>query len=282
MEMQRRKTGPKKASDTGTSKRTTSRSKVRVAPKKLDAKPKASKRHSANATRSQKPLVPWKNIEIRSRDLKEEDYELLKNHISLFVDTETGGLEYRKHNLQQVQISTSDKQVWIVRLPNLKSKWLIALFLMSSIEFIFHHAGFDVRFLRWHLHLPKFFFGCTKILSKIVQLKESSSLGPVTKRVLQIDRDKGHALSDWAAKNLTEEQVRYAAEDVIYLPEIHGAFSRAMTSDQNEIYWEAIDAVEKIIELELKGRADLLQYADAPDETTKLMNDYQLQKAKRT
>ncbi|MGZ6281832.1 MAG: hypothetical protein ACXWQ5_00940 [Ktedonobacterales bacterium] len=89
---------------------------------------------------------------------------------------------------------------------------------------IFHHARFDLGFLSVAYQLLPESCVCTRVAEKILhpghREKGFYSLQSLIKRYQAIDIDKGYALSDWDAPELLPSQIRYADEDVRYLPAI--------------------------------------------------------------
>jgi ribonuclease D len=59
---------------------------------------------------------------------------------------------------------------------------------------------------------------CTKIASKLARTyTDKHGLKDVTKELLGVDLSKAQQSSDWGAANLSEDQVNYAASDVLHL-----------------------------------------------------------------
>jgi ribonuclease D len=59
---------------------------------------------------------------------------------------------------------------------------------------------------------------CTKIVSKLARTyTDRHGLKDVTKELLQIDISKAQQSSDWGAVKLSDDQVAYAASDVLNL-----------------------------------------------------------------
>ena len=88
-----------------------------------------------------------------------------------------------------------------------------------SQTLVIHHAGFDLRFLASKLGLwPENVF-CTLTASRLLDPLKSvrNSLGPVLERYLDVKLPKEYGASDWGAMVLTEDQMKYARDDVRYL-----------------------------------------------------------------
>lgn len=139
---------------------------------------------------------------------------------SVAVDTETMGLELHRDRLCLVQLSDGKGNCHIVRFkkghydaPNLK-----ALLEDPSVLKIFQYARFDVAALYLYLGAECRPVYCTKIASKIARTNAPShSLKALCLQLLGVELEKEQQCSDWGADNLNEEQLKYAANDVLYL-----------------------------------------------------------------
>ena len=140
------------------------------------------------------------------------------------VDTETQGLNYLRDRLCTTQLSAGDGICHIVQFaPNsYKANNLKTLLTDSEVKKIFHYARFDIVMLKKHLGITVNPVFCTKIASKLVRTYTSfHGLKDISRELLKIDLSKEQQSSDWAAKNLSQEQLTYAANDVLNLHLIH-------------------------------------------------------------
>lgn len=136
------------------------------------------------------------------------------------VDTETMGLELHRDRLCLVQLGDGNGNCHIVRFkkgrydaPNLK-----ALLADSSVLKIFQYARFDVAALYLYLGVLCRPVYCTKIASKIARTNAPShSLKALCQQLLGVELEKEQQCSDWGADELSEEQLKYAANDVLHL-----------------------------------------------------------------
>jgi len=142
---------------------------------------------------------------------------------SVAVDTETQGLGLQRDRLCVVQLSAGDGVCHLVQLaadeyaaPNLR-----ALFTDPEITKIFHFARFDVAIIKRYLNITVSPVFCTKIASKLVRTyTDRHGLKDVTRELIGIELSKEQQSSDWAASELSDEQLRYAASDVLNLHQI--------------------------------------------------------------
>jgi ribonuclease D len=139
---------------------------------------------------------------------------------SVAVDTETLGLNPLRDRLCLVQLSAGDDSAHVVQLgagdyaaPNLKK-----LFTDPAVSKIFHYARFDIATIRHHLGVECQPVFCTKIASKLARTYTGDhGLSDLCAELLGIQLSKQQQQSDWAAETLSEEQLEYAALDVLYL-----------------------------------------------------------------
>jgi ribonuclease D len=83
---------------------------------------------------------------------------------------------------------------------------------------IFHFARFDVAALKAYLGARVKPVYCTKIASKMTRsYTDRHGLKDLCKELLDVELSKQQQSSDWGAPDLTEDQLRYAASDVLHL-----------------------------------------------------------------
>jgi ribonuclease D len=136
------------------------------------------------------------------------------------VDTETMGLNPLRDRLCLVQLSGGDGNSELVQIghgqhsaPNLKR-----LLEDPAILKLFHFARFDIAALKHQLGIECRPLYCTKIASRLVRtFTDRHGLKDLCRDLLGIDLSKQQQSSDWGAGELTQEQLRYAASDVLHL-----------------------------------------------------------------
>ncbi len=139
---------------------------------------------------------------------------------SVAIDTETMGLNPHRDRLCLVQLSAGDGDAHLVRFrrnqynaPNLKT-----LLEDPSVVKLFHFARFDVAMLLRYIGVVTTPVYCTKIASKIARtFTDRHSLRDLCRDVVGVDISKEQQMSDWGADELGEQQLAYAATDVLYL-----------------------------------------------------------------
>jgi ribonuclease D len=139
---------------------------------------------------------------------------------SVAVDTETLGLNPHRDRLCLVQLSSGDGSAHLVQIAQSQTKapHLAALLADPTTEKIFHYARFDVAVLEKHLGIMTSPIYCTKIVSRLVRTyTDRHGLKDLCAELLGVELSKQQQSSDWAATELTQQQLAYAAADVLHL-----------------------------------------------------------------
>ena len=139
---------------------------------------------------------------------------------SVAIDTETLGLNLTRDRLCVVQLSSGDGNAHLVQLkadqadcPNLK-----ALITDESVEKLFHFGRFDIAQLQKLAGVMRGPVFCTKIASKLVRTyTDRHGLAELCRELLGVELSKQQQSSDWGRDELTQQQIDYAASDVLYL-----------------------------------------------------------------
>jgi ribonuclease D len=130
------------------------------------------------------------------------------------------GLNPHRDRLCLVQLSSGDGTCHLVRFANGKydAPNLKAVLADPAVTKLFHYARFDVAMFRHHLGVTCAPLYCTKIASKLVRTYTGQhGLKDLCRELLGIGLDKEQQSSDWGAAELSADQLRYAANDVLHL-----------------------------------------------------------------
>ncbi len=139
------------------------------------------------------------------------------------IDTETMGLDYKRDPLCLVQISSGNEEVHLIQInrKTFKADNLKKILEDNDIKKIFQFARFDLAVLNYYLKADINNVYCTKIASKIGRTyTDKHGLKDLCKELLNIELSKQMQSSDWGTETLNEQQVNYAASDVLYLHKI--------------------------------------------------------------
>jgi ribonuclease D len=161
---------------------------------------------------------------------------------SVAVDTETLGLNVNRDRLCLVQLSSGDGTAHLVQLdgrdfsaPNLK-----ALLTDKAVLKIFHFARFDLAVLEKYLGVVTAPIYCTKIVSKLVRTyTDRHGLKDLVAELAGVELSKQQQSSDWAAGELSQQQLAYAASDVLHLHAVKAKLDAMLARDGRQAYAEA-------------------------------------------
>ncbi len=164
-----------------------------------------------------------KKITILDNDINTDLYNLYKDSSYLAVDTEAMGLIHGRDRLCLIQICNEFNLTSCIKieLDNSESPNIKKLFEDNKIMKIFHYARFDVAALKCNLEINTSNIFCTKIASKLARTYTNRhGLKDLIHELIGIELDKSSQSSDWgSAKDLSNKQIDYAANDVRYLIE---------------------------------------------------------------
>jgi ribonuclease D len=136
------------------------------------------------------------------------------------IDTEAMGLNPHRDRLCLVQLSGGDGDAHLVQFPpdNYEAPRLKRLLADPEVLKLFHFARFDLAMLCRYLGVMPRPVYCTKIASRLVRtFTDKHGLRDLCKDLLGVELSKQQQSSDWGAPSLTDEQLRYAASDVLHL-----------------------------------------------------------------
>jgi ribonuclease D len=136
------------------------------------------------------------------------------------VDTETMGLNPHRDRLCLVQLSAGDGVCHLVQFApgRYEAPNLTALLADPAVTKLFHFARFDIAALQLYLGVVAAPVYCTKVASRLVRtFTDRHGLKDLCKDLLGLEISKEKQSSDWGAEELSDEQLRYAASDVLHL-----------------------------------------------------------------
>ncbi len=139
---------------------------------------------------------------------------------SVAVDSETMGLDLSRDRLCLIQLSAGDGDCHLVQFRNRSydAPNLAAVLGDTGITKLFHFARFDLAAIQRYLGVTCGPVYCTKVASRLVRtFTDQHGLKDLCRDLLGVDISKKMQSSDWGAETLSDEQLRYAATDVIYL-----------------------------------------------------------------
>ncbi|MCS6878374.1 MAG: ribonuclease D [Geminicoccaceae bacterium] len=181
------------------------------------------------------------------------------------IDTETTGLDLHRDRLCLVQLSDGSPEVHLVKIERGQraAPRLAALLTDPNRLKLFHFARFDLAMLRRQFGVLCRPVWCTKIASKLARTyTDRHGLKDLCRELLGIELSKNEQSSDWAAEELTEAQLRYAASDVVHLHALKERLEAMLEREERRALAEACMAfLPTRVELDLAGFVDLDPFA---------------------
>ena len=180
---------------------------------------------------------------------------------SVAVDSETMGLRLGRDPLCVVQLSAGDGDAHVVQMrrPGYDAPNLRRVLTDPGVLKIFHFGRFDIAMFALHLGVTTTPVYCTKIASKLARTyTDRHGLKDVTRELLGVELSKAQQSSDWGAAKLSQEQLAYAASDVLNL---HGLKQRLDAMLVREGRMELAQACFDF--LPWRARLDLAGWEDA-------------------
>lgn len=205
-----------------------------------------------------------RGVEIYEGDLTDGAYEHLCAEELVAWDIETTGLDWRSDRIATCQLNAEGLGTFLVRDIQFRPERLCRILSESFTAKVFHHAPFDLKFMtyQWGVQSDRVF--CTKIASRILNpdsRSESHSLKLLLRQYLSVEIDKSERLSNWLSSELTQEQVRYAANDVRYLVELLNVLRKEISAaGLMDLYAACCKFLPARVELEIGGWPDVYMY----------------------
>ena len=190
------------------------------------------------------------DIKLHKKDLPDD----LRLGNLLAVDGEFMGLNIRRDPLCLIQISTGKNDAHIIQLdrssyeaPNLKK-----ILADDSITKIFHYGRADIGHIKHYLKTDTNNILDTKIASKLARsYSDNHSLKTLIKEFINIDISKQFQNSDFGGE-LTTAQLKYCANDVIYLHKIHQELEKILIRENRiKLYEDCLKFLKTRVELDL-------------------------------
>tara|TARA_R110001583_G_scaffold96819_3_gene241449 strand:+ start:162289 stop:162900 length:612 start_codon:yes stop_codon:yes gene_type:complete len=173
------------------------------------------------------------------------------------IDSETMGLNPHRDRLCVVQLSSGDGDAHLVKFdgadysaPNLKK-----MLADPDVLKLFHFGRFDIAVMDAYLGVRCAPVYCTKIASKLIRTyTDRHGLKDLVRELVGVEISKQQQSSDWGARELTDEQIAYAASDVLYLHKMKEELDRRLVREgRMEIAQACFDFLPTRASLDLAG-----------------------------
>ena len=191
-------------------------------------------------------------------DITSEIANSFKNSIA--IDTEATGLQIpERDKLSLIQICDEKENVYIIQ-PNkktYKAPNLVSILENDKILKIGHFLRFDKNGLEFFLKCKMKNIFDTKIASKIVRTyTDAHGLKNLVQEFCNKSLDKRQGSSDWNKdiNDLSDKQLEYAANDVIYLHKIKSELEKMLKRENRmELFKDCIRFLDTRVELDQNG-----------------------------
>jgi len=190
------------------------------------------------------------DIKLHKKDLPDD----LKLGNVIAVDGEFMGLNVKRDPLCLVQISTGNSDAHIIQLD--RSKYdapnLSKILEDNKIKKIFHYGRADIAHIKYYLKTDTNNIEDTKIASKLARsYSDNHSLKTLIKEFKNIDISKQFQSSDFGGQ-LNNAQLKYCANDVIYLHEIYTKLEEILVREKRiNLYKDCIKFLKTRVDLDL-------------------------------
>ena len=192
------------------------------------------------------------NIDIKLHKVDLPDDLKLGNVIA--VDGEFMGLDVRRDPLCLIQLSSGNSDAHIIQFDrkNYNAPNLSKLLNNENITKIFHYGRADIAHIKYYLKTDTNNIFDTKIASKLARsYSDNHSLKTLIKEFLNVDINKQFQSSDFGGE-LTPAQLKYCANDVIYLHQIHNGLIKILERENRiKLYQDCLRFLKTRVELDL-------------------------------
>ena len=190
------------------------------------------------------------NIQLHKNDLPDE----LKLGNIIAVDGEFMGLNVRRDPLCLIQISSGNSDAHIVQFDrqNYNAPNLVKVLNDNKITKIFHYGRADMAHIKYYLKTNTNNILDTKIASRLARsYSDNHSLKTLIKEFIGIDISKQFQSSDFGGE-LSQSQLKYCANDVVYLHKIHEELNKILERENRiELYRDCLKFLKTRVDLDL-------------------------------
>ena len=190
------------------------------------------------------------DIKLHKHDLPED----LNLGNIIAVDGEFMGLNVKRDPLCLIQISSGKSDAHIIQLDRstYKTPNLSKLLSNEKITKIFHYGRADIAHIKYYLKTETKNILDTKIASKLARsYSDSHSLKTLIKEFINIDISKQFQSSDFGGV-LSPAQLKYCANDVMYLHKIHEELNKILERENRiDLYKDCLKFLKTRVNLDL-------------------------------
>ena len=190
------------------------------------------------------------NIQLHKGDIPENIN--LGNRIA--VDGEFMGLNVRRDPLCLIQLSSGNSDAHIIQFDrnSYETPNLVKILKNQKVTKIFHYGRADMAHIKYYLKTDVNNILDTKICSRLSRsYSDNHSLKTLIKEFVNVDISKQFQSSDFGGE-LSPAQLKYCANDVIYLHKIHDELYKILERENRvKLYEDCLRFLKTRVDLDL-------------------------------
>ncbi len=193
-------------------------------------------------------------------DISADVLKKLEKYSNLAIDTEGSGLQIpHRDKLSLIQISTGNNDAYIIQpnRKNYKAPNIVKILENPKITKIGHYLRYDISGLEYFLKCNMQNIFDTKIASKLCRTySQYHGLKDLVSEFCGKKLDKRLGSSDWNKdlNDLTDAQLQYCSNDVIYLHKLKEELYKMLVRENRlELYEQTIQFLKTRIKLDQSG-----------------------------
>ena len=175
------------------------------------------------------------------------------------VDCEMGGLNVKRDPLCLIQISSGKSDAHIIKIDRntYKAPNVVKILQDQNVKKIFHFARADLSFINFYFKIKPKNIDCTKIKSKLSRTySDKHGLKDLIKEFVGVDISKQYQSSDFGGE-LSSAQIKYCANDVLYLHKINEALNKMLKRENRHVlYQDCLKYLKTRVNLDLECFTD--------------------------
>ena len=201
-------------------------------------------------------------------DISTDALKELEKHSSLAIDTEGSGLQIpHRDKLSLVQFSSGNNDAYIIQFDrkSYKAPNIVKILENNEITKIGHYLRYDVSGLEYFLKCEVKNIWDSKIASRLCRTyTQNHGLKDLVLEFCGKKLDKRLGSSDWNKNlnELTDAQLQYCSNDVIFLHKIKDSLHKMLVRENRlELYESCIQFLKTRIKLDQNGfTEDIFQH----------------------
>ncbi len=173
---------------------------------------------------------------IDSQAALEDFVERARTSRLLAIDTEFLREKTYYPKLCLMQIATDEERVIIDPFAVGDLKVLRALFEDENIVKVFHAGHQDIEIILYDIGCVPHPIFDTQVAAAILGQTQQIGYGALVHAMCGVKLKKVDSFTDWSVRPLSESQISYAEDDVVYLPRIYDAQCKAL-KEKGRLHW---------------------------------------------